>query len=149
MMLRSRGRFETAPYHAVYLIDLDLEKAMGFAETFADSLKEMPPAPMGEALRPLWQEALAQIEAEHQAGADGQTVARRIAEAMDAVVLSIYQSAMPQTAGPHALVALGGYGRCEMAPHSDVDLLFLFAKSQDKVPPSCRWRIQSALGLGV
>ena len=107
---------------------------MGFVETFADSLKEMPPAPMGEALRPLWSKALADIKAEHEAGADGQVVARRITEAMDAVVLSIYQSAMPQTSGPHALVALGGYGRCEMAPHSDVDLLFLFAKSQDKVP---------------
>ena len=107
---------------------------MGFVETFTDSLKEMPRAPMGEALRPLWSKAFADIKAEHEAGADGQTVARRIAEAMDAVVLSIYRSAMPQTTGPHALVALGGYGRCEMAPHSDVDLLFLFAKSQDKVP---------------
>ena len=107
---------------------------MGFVETFADSLKEMPRAPMGEALRPLWSKALADIKAEHEAGADGQVVARRIAEAMDAVVLSIYRSAMPQTSDPHALVALGGYGRCEMAPHSDVDLLFLFAKSQDKVP---------------
>ena len=64
---------------------------MGFVETFADSLKEMPRAPMGEALRPLWSEALADIKAEHEAGADGQAVARRIAEAMDAVVLSIYQ----------------------------------------------------------
>ena len=106
MMLCGRGRFETAPYRAVYLIEFG--EAMRFVETFADSLKEMPPAPMGESLRPLWQEALAQIEAEHQAGADGQTVARRIAEAMDAVVLSIYHSAMPQTAGPSCA---GGAGR--------------------------------------
>ncbi len=34
---------------------------------------------------------------------------------------------------PHAIVALGGYGRAEQCVHSDVDLLFVFSK---RVPPS-------------
>ena len=44
---------------------------MGFVKTFAESLREMPRAPMGEALRPLWSEALARMKPSTKLGPMG------------------------------------------------------------------------------
>ncbi len=87
--------------------------------------------PLAEVRRGFWKDQLERLREAHQAGAAGLQTARALAELMDALVLEIYDGAPPPDT-VHALVALGGYGRQEMSPYSDVDLLFLFPKEKDK-----------------
>ncbi len=66
-------------------------------------------------------------------GALGQDLVRAQADLVDGIIRSIYRFATehlyhranPSTAEVLSLVAVGGYGRAELAPSSDVDLLFL------------------------
>jgi [protein-PII] uridylyltransferase len=58
----------------------------------------------------------------------GLAVLRARSELADALVIRLYQefiSADPQGPRHLSLLALGGYGRRELFPHSDIDLLFL------------------------
>jgi [protein-PII] uridylyltransferase len=58
----------------------------------------------------------------------GTAVLRARAELVDALVVRLYQefiAADPQEPRHFCLLALGGYGRRELFPHSDIDLLFL------------------------
>ena len=74
-----------------------------------------------------------EIRARFEAGAAGPEVARAnsyladqlIRVLYDYVTRHLYPSANPSTGEVLSLVALGGYGRGELAPYSDIDLLFL------------------------
>jgi len=78
----------------------------------------------------------AMIRARHDAGADGDWVVRSIADMMDTLIRKLFLSItsdMKHRGGasePIALVATGGYGRGELNPQSDIDLMFLYGGSE-------------------
>jgi len=78
------------------------------------------------------------LRARHEAGASGVEVCAGIADLRDEVLLNLYEAALeslgPEAgrslAGHIALVPCGGYGRRDVAPHSDVDLMILRAPGE-------------------
>ncbi len=69
-------------------------------------------------------EARALQQAAHRAGAGGSETAAVRSRAVDLLLGCLHRRADGDAAGL-ALVALGGYGREELCPHSDIDLLLL------------------------
>ncbi|HKD37739.1 MAG TPA: [protein-PII] uridylyltransferase [Pirellulales bacterium] len=72
------------------------------------------------------------LREQHESGSPGIQVCAHLTEMLDRVVLSLYESAVadfPDDAARYreeiALVALGGYGRGDVAPYSDIDLMVL------------------------
>ncbi len=73
------------------------------------------------------------LRARHNAGTAGLAIAHERAQAIDALLTRLFDYAIAsyeRTHGPLpapvALVALGGYGRRELSPWSDIDVMFLF-----------------------
>jgi len=72
------------------------------------------------------------VKIQHRAGAGGQEICRARAAILDALLRHLWESARdslsPQAQKefpPLALAAIGGYGRAELNPHSDIDFMFL------------------------
>jgi [protein-PII] uridylyltransferase len=92
-----------------------------------------------------------EIRQQHEAGSPGIQVSTRLADLLDGIVLDLFSSALgdlwPEDSEEFqsqlTLVAHGGYGRREVAPYSDVDLMILYAPGADKtVFPVARQLLQ-------
>src|SRR5579884_133582 len=86
--------------------------------------------------RPLLQDVCAaefdRIRAQFEADGDGVSAARMRASAVDRIIQQLYQECISLLGGETddlCIIALGGYGRRELFPFSDIDLLFVSSKS--------------------
>lgn len=85
------------------------------------------------ACKELLKRETAALRARHAAGESGLQVTHERAETIDELLVHLFDYALDSYArnrgplpAPVALVALGGYGRGELSPWSDVDVMFLF-----------------------
>ncbi|MDH4185534.1 MAG: [protein-PII] uridylyltransferase [Nitrospira sp.] len=99
-------------------------------EPTSSSLSIVETAPVGLSLA----EQRRMIGQRVMAGATGAEIVAAMTELVDGLIVGGYRNALRQggeaaaSAGLHhcCLVALGGYGRRELAPYSDIDLMVLF-----------------------
>jgi [protein-PII] uridylyltransferase len=70
----------------------------------------------------------------HRAGASGREICRARAQILDVLIRYLWEAAKSSLSlqaqkefPPLALIAIGGYGRAELNPHSDIDFMFLHA----------------------
>ncbi len=123
-------------------------------------LREMPPL-TGDA-KADFAEQRRFIEEVHRSGASGRTVVRLQSASTDRIVGVLWERAIAGAAraGPPsrvALVALGGYGRRELAPFSDLDLLVLhegahpdaFVKAASEALLYSLWDLRLEVGYGI
>src|SRR5512145_228469 len=103
------------------------------------------------------------VEEFHRSGASGHAVVRLQSFAMDRIVEVVWERALAEAAAksgpptPIALVALGGYGRKELAPWSDLDILVLhgagepspYVRTASERLVYALWDLKLEVGYGV
>ena len=83
-------------------------------------------------LRDLYGEGSTRIQQEFARTGDGRAAVRQRTALVENLALRLWKEWIsPDPAGPtgFALVAIGGFGRGWLFPHSDIDLLFLHEES--------------------
>ncbi len=85
---------------------------------------------LGSELRELYAGESSRIQTEFSASRDGQACVLARTALAESIARRLWNELIsPQIAGPRnfALIALGGFGRRWLFPHSDIDLMFLHA----------------------
>src|SRR6059036_849691 len=87
----------------------------------------------------------------HQAGGGGREICARRAELVDVLLRYVFGGATATTSGngersiPLALIALGGYGRGELNPFSDIDVMVLHHQRAAKISPDLEEMVNQVL----
>lgn len=76
---------------------------------------------------------------------------RQHSDLIDSLVRKVFQAAQTKVPSPSVcLMAVGGYGRAELAPYSDIDLLILYAPSKRSgLPPLAEQVLYPLWDLGL
>src|SRR6186713_3548765 len=84
-----------------------------------------------EAFRVELRDAHAELAERFRADESVETLVHARAELIDAILLEVWRSQLPAGYESWTLAAVGGYGRGELHPHSDVDILILVPETPD------------------
>jgi len=93
------------------------------------------------------------LRLKHQAGGGGREICARRAELVDVLLQYVFGAAETSARGngaakvPLALVALGGYGRGELNPFSDIDVMLLHQQEKKGISPHLEEMVQQVLYL--
>lgn len=105
------------------------------------------------AARDCLEEGRQKLRRHHDAGAPGIQLCAQFTDVLDGVILDLLQAAVaddPTIVSDIAIVPNGGYGRRDVAPFSDVDLMLLHTpESTSRVEPFARSFSQSIYDTGL
>src|SRR5213595_702203 len=93
------------------------------------------------------------LRLKHQAGGGGREICARRAELVDVLLQYVFGAAATATRGncesgtPLTLIALGGYGRGELNPFSDVDVMLLHRQGSKNISPHLEEMVEQVLYL--
>src|SRR6184192_651104 len=92
------------------------------------------------------------LRLKHQAGGGGREICARRSELVDVLLQYVFGAAATATrkgagAAPLALIALGGYGRGELNPFSDIDVMLLHREGTRKISPQLEEMVEQVLYL--
>lgn len=91
------------------------------------------------ALRGRYRQEFERIRRDFEATGSGLEVLSSRTRQVDKLVLTLWEQYLSPLGSGHAMIASGGYGRSELFPHSDIDLLFLLADD------TCRDQLQDPI----
>jgi [protein-PII] uridylyltransferase len=132
-------------------MQLHHEKVLAHAEEQLLAEGKLSPADLTELYRKFLKIENYRLRMQHHAGGGGREVCAMRSSLLDIVLRHLFAAALAQDSKAKtprfALVANGGYGRGELNPNSDLDIMFLHADSLRSIPPQLEAVISQILHL--